>query len=68
MTESHLQQFVTTIDSLFTCDASIIFTGDFNFLNTDWSIHDLMSVENSHCSYSSIFCDSIQRHSLLQYT
>ena len=25
------------------------------------------TVENSHCSYSSIFCDFIQRHSLLQY-
>ena len=63
----HLQQFVIAIDSLFTCDASIIFTGDFNFPNIDWSIRDLMSVENSHCSYSSIFCDFIQRHSLLQY-
>ena len=57
-------QFVITIDPLFTCDASIIFTGDFNFPNIDWSIRDLMSVENSHCSYSSVFCDFIQRHSL----
>ena len=70
VTEIHLKEFVTTIESVFTCDAgtdaSIIFTGDFNFPNIDWSVHDLMSVENSHCSYSSIFCDFIQRRSLLQ--
>ena len=62
----NLNIFLSSIESLFICDASIVLMGDMNFPDIKWCKHELTPIECTK-SVSSTFVDFISRYAFLQY-
>ena len=62
----NLNIFISSIEPMFLCDASIVLMGDFNFPDIKWCRNELIPTQCSR-SVSAAFVDCISRYGFLQY-
>ena len=63
---TNLNLYLTSMEPILECDASLIWMGDFNFPDIEWCVNELVPTLCASAA-SSVFIDFVSRHALLQF-